>query len=144
MMPAGLPLATTKAWPAMKYGIMSTFVSRLGVIGLSRDDDVALPGRQGGEDLGRGRVQDHEPESEPGGDLAGKVDVGADGLARRVEELLGRVRHVGANGQPPGGDELGSAGIVATINWVGAGVGVGRSARASRPAWAFGVGSAPA
>jgi len=42
----------------------------------------------------------------------------------RVQELLGRVRGVGANGQLPGGDEL-PGGIVATISCVGAGVGVG-------------------
>ena len=76
---------------------MSTFVEQVRRDGLSRDDDVALPGCQGGKDLGRSRVQDLESESEPGGDLSGKVDVGADGLARRVEELLGHVRDVEDN-----------------------------------------------
>ena len=91
---AGLPFWTRNAWPAWKYGIMSTCARRSGVDVLRADDDVALAAGQRRDDRVEERVHDLRVQPEASRNALCDLDVRSDRVAVGVEVLLRRIGQV--------------------------------------------------
>ena len=105
-MPSGLPAATTNDWPARKYGIMSTCLMRSDVMFWALMMMSHLPPWRAAMIVSKTEFWISGRQAQPLRDRLADLDVGADGVALGVEELLRRIGDVRAHDKLAGEDRL--------------------------------------
>ena len=106
LMPLGLPVANDEGLAGLEVRDHVDLLDAVGRDVLGADDDVALAARERGDDRVEDGVLDLRRQAEALRDLRADVDVRAGRVPRRIEELLGRIRDVGADHQLAAEDQL--------------------------------------